>query len=126
MVKSGPVYLGDYVRAINGGKIGLGIVSKWNRNTTAGRIFEIPACGTMLLAERNTVIERLYEDGKEAVLFGAGQELIDKAAYYLERPEERRAIGQAGRRRCLANQCSWRHRVAEVLAELQAENLLPT
>jgi spore maturation protein CgeB len=124
VVKSGPIFLGDYVRAINGGKIGLGIVSKLNRNTTAGRIFEIPACGTMLLAVRNPVTERLYEDGKEAVLFGSTKELIDKAAYYLKHPEERKAIGQAGRQRCLANKCSWRHRVAEVLAELQARNLL--
>jgi spore maturation protein CgeB len=126
VVKSGPIYLGDYVKAINGGQIGLGIVSKWNRNHTAGRIFEIPACGTLLLAERNPVLERLYEDGKEAALFCTGQDLIEKAAYYLKHPEERRAMGLAGRQRCLANKCTWRHRVAEVLAELQAHALLAT
>lgn len=124
VVKSGPIFFEDYVKAINGGKIGLGLVSKWNRNATAGRIFEIPACGTLLLAEKNPVLAALYEDGKEAVFYSTPQEMIEKARYFLHHPEEREAIAAAGRRRCQANQCSWRDRVAQVLRELQGQGIL--
>jgi len=124
VVKSGPVYLEDYVKAINAGKIGLGIVSKWNRNHTSPRLFEIPACGTMLLAPRNEVVEKLFEDGKGVVFFKDSNELIEKAKYYLNHPEERKAIAAAGRQRCLANKWSWKDRVVEVLEELKDRSLL--
>ena len=99
-------------------------MSKLNRNATAGRIFEIPACGTLLLAERNPVLAGLYEDGQEAVFYSTPQEMIEQARYFLDHPEERQAIAAAGRRRCQANRCSWRDRVAQVLRELQGQGII--
>lgn len=114
-----------YVRVLTRGQIGLGIVSTWNRNHTAARVFEIPACGTMLLAVRNEVLSALYEEGREAEFFSTPEELVEKARYYLEHPEERDRIAAAGRERCLRNRCSWRDRVEQVLEELGREKLLP-
>ncbi len=119
IVRSGAVHASDYVKAINAGKIGLGIVSEWNRNETASRIFEITACGTMLLAMRTGTIERLYEDGKEIALFSNPQELVSKAKYYLEHEEVRKAIAEYGRTRCVKNRCSWKDRIVEILLYLE-------
>jgi spore maturation protein CgeB len=124
--RSGPVWEEEYVKALCSGKIGLGIVSKWNRNMTAGRIFEMPACGVFLLAVRNPVIQALYQEGVEAEYFSSAEELVQKARYYLEHDEERRKIALAGHRRCINSKYSWKDRVEEMLAEInglvQAKN----
>ena len=123
-VRSGSIYNEDYVKALNGGKIGLGIYSKWNRNTTAARVFEIPACSTMLLTIRTGVLEELYEDGKEAAFFDHPAELVQKVRYYLNNDTEREAIALAGKNRCINNQCSWKDRVSEVLTDLKSVGIL--
>lgn len=122
--KSGPIFGEDYVKAINAGKIGLGIVSEYNRNATAARAFEIPACGTMLLAMRTDVLETLYEDGKEAAFFDNEDELVEKASYYLNNDSERRNVAMRGRERCIANKCTWMDRVSEMLADLRSAGIL--
>ncbi len=123
-VLSGSIFNEEYVKALNGGKIGLGIYSKWNRNTTAARVFEIPACGTMLLALRTRVLEGLYKDGKEAAFFDHPAELVQKARYFLNNDTERDAIALSGRDRCIKNQCSWKDRVSEVLTDLKSTGIL--
>jgi len=119
VVKSGPIWGQDYVKSICCGKIGLGIVSKWNRNLTAGRIFEIPACGTFLLAERTPSIQSVYVEGKEAEFFSNSEELLEKAKYYLSHDKERQAIAKAGHERCITSRYSWKDRVREMLEKVE-------
>jgi spore maturation protein CgeB len=126
VVVSDAIYGEDYAKAINGGKIGLGIFSKWNRNATAGRAFEIPACGTFMLAQKTSVLEKLYEDGKDVVFFSNIEELVRQAKHYLESDAEREKIALAGRDRCLRNSCSWRDRVRQVLEDLDLQMLIKT
>lgn len=98
----------EYVSLIQGAKVGLGFVSEINGNETAGRCFEIPACGTFLLAPRTRQLQDLYREGEEAVFFGSPEELVDKARRYLIRDEgEREAIAHRGRERCLSSDYSW-------------------
>ena len=124
VIKSEWFYGPQYVEAINAGKIGLGFVSKWNRNETAGRCFEIPACGTMLLAVRTNILQDLYKEGKEAEFFSDPQELMDKAKFYLNNPDERKKIAKAGMERCILNKCSWKDRVGEILSDLSLRGLI--
>lgn len=124
IVKSGSIFGEDYVKAINAGKIGLGIVSEYNRNATAARAFEIPACGTMLLAMRTGVLKTLYEEGKEAAFFDDEDELVKKAIYYLNNDSKRRSVAIEGRKRCIANKCTWMDRVSEMLADLRRTGIL--
>jgi spore maturation protein CgeB len=78
-----------------------------NYNQTASRSFEIPACGTFLLAVRTPQHLAAYAEGREAEFFGDHAELVRKARYYLEHPEERRAIARRGQQRCVSSGYSW-------------------
>jgi len=97
----------EYVSLIQGAKIGLGFVSKINGNETAGRCFEIPACGTFLLAPRTRQLQDLYREGVEAEFFDSPEELVMKARRYLESDGRREEIAQRGRDRCLSSDYSW-------------------
>jgi spore maturation protein CgeB len=97
----------DYLRCLVGARIGLGFVSEINRNQTAGRSFEIPACGTFLLAQRTEEHQRLYYEGKEADFFSSPQELVEKARFYLNDDEKRKQIAQRGYERCITSKYAW-------------------
>lgn len=63
------------------------------------RYWELPAQGCMLLSDRLPIhIPHNFEDGVHAAFFGDLEELLEKADYYLKRPEEARAVAEAGRR----------------------------
>lgn len=116
----------DYVRALKGARIGLCFVSVLNYNQTAARSFEIPGCGTFLLAVRTRQHSEAYREGVEAEFFGDHRELVEKARYYLEHKEEREAIARRGHERCISSGYSWDalmerdwRRVQEIYAQRQ-------
>lgn len=97
----------EYVYALKSTKIGLCFVSELNGNQTAGRSFEIPACGTFLLAMRTRQHMDCYAEGKEAEFFGSHQELVQKARFYLEHVDQRKEIAHRGYQRCVGSDYSW-------------------
>jgi glycosyltransferase involved in cell wall biosynthesis len=109
----------EYMRAILSFDVNVGIVSKWNRNHTASRTFQIPALGAFLLHERNEVVRELFREGVEAEFFGSADELVEKCRYYVAHPDERRRIAEAGRRRCLASGYFETNRIRDVLPLLE-------
>jgi len=117
--ESGIISEEDYLKILSCGSIGLGIVSKFNRNLTAGRTFEIPACGTFLLAERNSSTEKLYKENEEIVLFSTPEELLEKVKYYMKHVEERETIAKAGHLRCINSGYSWKDRVKEMMDSIE-------
>jgi hypothetical protein len=118
-VQGRPVVGLEYMRAILSLDVNVGIVSKWNRNHTASRSFQIPALGAFLLHERNEVIREYFREGEEAEFFGSDDELVEKCRHYVAHPEERRRIAAAGRARCLASGYFETDRVREVLPLLE-------
>jgi spore maturation protein CgeB len=109
----------EYARAIVSFDVNLGIVSKWNRNHTASRTFQIPALGAFLLHERNELVTRYFKEGEEAEFFGSDDELLEKCRHYLAHPEERRRIAAAGRQRCIESGYFEPDRVREILPALE-------
>lgn len=97
----------DYVWALKYAKIGLCFVSEWNSNQTAGRSYEIPACGTFLLAWRTREHLQHYKEGEEAEFFGDEIELVRKAQAYIANKERRQLIAESGHRRCKSSGYSW-------------------
>jgi spore maturation protein CgeB len=90
----------DYAKAICCTKIGLGFLSKLCPETATTRTFEIPACGTFLLAERTDEHLQYFKEGEEAEFFGCFEEMQDKIKYYLKNDELRRKIARQGMDRC--------------------------
>lgn len=100
MVRGPGLWGDDYARAFFGGRIGLGLLSRWMRDRHTCRTMEIPACGGLLLAERTEEHLELFEEGREALFFECEEELRRHVQYLLRHPAERVAIAEAGRRRC--------------------------
>ena len=120
----------EYVFALKHALVGLGFVSEWNYNETAGRSYEIPACGTFLLALRTREHQRDYREGEEAEFFGSEAELVAKARRYLADDDRRRAVAARGWKRCTTSGYSWREIMlrdwAAVSARMKARQSNPT
>jgi spore maturation protein CgeB len=67
------------------------------------RVFDVLACGGFLLAEDSPALRALFEPGVHLDVWANGEELVDKARFYLERPELRRQIADQGRAHVLAH-----------------------
>lgn len=89
----------DYNLALAGASIALCFLSKMNRDTYTRRCFEIPATGTLLLAERTSDLESLFTDGIEAIFFDSEEDLLQKVKALLSNPSSIKRISDAGQAR---------------------------
>jgi spore maturation protein CgeB len=117
--QGGEVYACDYARALTGAKIGLGFLRQICSDQHTTRTFEIPACGSMLLADRTDEHQEFFEEGKEAEFFGSVEELIEKVKFYLHNDAARERIASAGHRRCVRGRYAYIHRLATALDAVQ-------
>lgn len=85
----------DYVKALSGCLFALGSVSKWIPEKHTTRTFEIPACGTALLTEKNDEIAGFYNDN-EVIYYANNDELVEKVRYYLGNKAELKEITDRG------------------------------
>jgi spore maturation protein CgeB len=117
--QGGELYGDDYARALAGARIGLGLLrSTWpDQHTT--RTFEIPACGSMLLADRTDEHQSMFEESKEAEYFDTAEELVDKATFYCSNEAARQRLAQAGHVRCTRSKYAYIHRLEAALLALQ-------
>lgn len=118
--QGGEVYADDYARALTGASIGLGFLRKVCPDQHTTRTFEIPACGSMLLADRTEEHQDFFAEGSEAEFFGSEEELVDKARFYARHASARAKVAAAGRERCISGRYAYVHRLAETLAQVQA------
>lgn len=103
LAKLGPVLpaRGDeYVRALCSARIALAFLSKRNRDTVTRRCFEIPAAGTLMLAERTPELLELFSQ-EEAAFFGSSQELLEQAVKLCADEPRRARMAAAGHARLL-------------------------
>ena len=107
-----------YANLLRNSNIGIGLYSALNRNHTSGRIFEIPACNTMLVAKRNNILENLYKEDVEAIFFDCNKELFDKIVFYKKNHTLCNQIAEKGYLRLQNNKCSWVDRITDILKEL--------
>ncbi len=89
----------DYNKAICGARVALCFLSKLNRDTYTRRCFEIPASGTLMLAEYTEDLAGLFKAGEEADFFRTPSELAEKLDTYLRNEALRARVAEAGRRR---------------------------
>jgi spore maturation protein CgeB len=60
-----------------------------------GRIFEIPACGTLQITEFAEDLDLYYEPGKEILIYKDLDDLVAQVRYYLKHDEERERMAEA-------------------------------
>jgi spore maturation protein CgeB len=84
------------------------------------RTFEIAGCGGFQIADMRPRLPELFEPDREIVTFETADELKDKVDYYLDRPEQRQAIADAGYARAHAEH-TYRHRLLRLLRVLEGQ-----
>jgi hypothetical protein len=89
----------DYVHAVVGAKIAIGMVSKGNRDEHTSRSLEIPYAGGLLCAERTSEHLRMFKDGEEAVFWSSPEECVQVCRDLLANEARRRAIVANGMRK---------------------------
>lgn len=120
-IVSGEIYGDEYSKAISSASINLGFLRTICPDQHTTRSFEIPACGSMLLADRTTEHQELFEEGKEAEYFSSEDELVDKAVFYSKNKVSRQRIARNGLKRSRSSGYSYCDRmksVLEVVSEL--------
>lgn len=118
-------YGDEYVKTINGMSIALHFLRHENRDEQDSRTFEIPACGTFMIAERSRKHEVFFRENEEAVFFDMKDDLIEKVRYFLANPEEAKRIAEAGRRRCIESGYDHHSRMKALLEKVECiENTL--
>ena len=108
----------DYNKALSAFDISLCFLRKMNFDLQTTRTMEIPACGSMLVAERTAEHEALFKDRKEAVFFSSNEELYDLCKYYLAHEYERKIIANEGHRRCIEAGYSNKEMIRSVLMKV--------
>jgi len=92
----------EYVAAIQGSKICLGLLSKGNRDLHTQRSLEVPFAGGLFCAERTTEHQEIYEEGKEAVFWADATECATICKKLLSDDALRESIRLAGMRKIRA------------------------
>jgi spore maturation protein CgeB len=82
-----------------------------------GRTFEIPGCGGFQLTEYVPHLERYFELEREVSVYRTTEDLIERIAYWINNPEERRDVAAAGYRRVMAEH-TYDHRFASIFASM--------
>jgi hypothetical protein len=117
-LQGGEVYSDDYARALTGSRIGLGFLRTCCPDQHTTRTFEIPACGSMLLADRTGEHQDLFTEGEEAEFFGSVEELLEKSRFYTANEAARARVARRGYERCVKGRYAYIHRLSDALGAL--------
>lgn len=78
------------------------------------RTFKIPLAGGFQIVDNNSSLKKYFTDGKDIVIAKNKKEWIEKIKYYIEKPELRKKMSEAGRKNVLHNH-TYHHRVKQLL-----------
>jgi Glycosyl transferases group 1 len=115
----------DYVAAMQGAKICLGLLSKGNRDLHTQRSLETPYAGGLFCAERTSEHKQLYEEGVEAVFWNDANECAKVCKELLRDNALRARILQAGMNRARANKVGNEDMCKTVLEKVLASKSTP-
>jgi spore maturation protein CgeB len=87
------------------------------RSQIKGRTFEVPGSGGFLLTDRVPHLEDYFELDREVGVFDSTEDLIERVGWWLDHPDERQAVADAGYRRVLAEH-TYDHRFEQIFATI--------
>lgn len=98
--------------------LSLGLLSHGNRDLYTTRSFEIPACGGVLLAERTSEHQLLFEDGVEALFWDTADECSNAAKKFINNPQSLTTIRDRGNSHVLSAGLGHEDICKQILASL--------
>lgn len=114
-----PVWEADYARAISDASATLCFFSKQNNDELTSRVFEIPACGGLLLSWRTKRLTEIFEDRSEAFFFSSIEELLEVSRALAKSPALVERTKQRGMRRLATSRYSVVDRCEDALSVLR-------
>jgi spore maturation protein CgeB len=114
----GPAMADDYYKVLNNAKIALCFLNVKAGDTYTTRSLEIPASGTLLLAEETEDHKNLFKENKEAVFFNNKNDLLEKIRYYLSNNNERQQIAKFGRKKMRQLDLTWKSNLKKIFFEI--------
>jgi spore maturation protein CgeB len=108
----------EYNKALCGSRMALVLYSSLNNDVYTRRCFEIPATGTLMIAQRNSIMEKLYTEDEEAVYFDSMDDLCEKVRQLLDDREKADKIAAAGCRRASISGYDVTSRARDILTSL--------
>ena len=115
----------EYSALLSNAKISLVFLSAKNRDVYTRRCFEIPACGSLLMAPRTKELQQLFREGEEAVFWNSAEDLVSRVNHYLKNDKLRATTATAGRIRLLHDGHDEYARARQIIAwadKLREEN----
>lgn len=85
-----------------------------------GRNFEVPGCGGFILTERLPHLEEYFAYDGEIGVYSGEATLAERITWWLDHPDERAAVAEAGYQRVLAEH-TYDHRFAAIFADLHLQ-----
>lgn len=114
------LYGASYNETINNAKASLVFFSKVNNDNYTRRVFEIPATKTTMICEHTEEMTKLFEDGKEVLLFKDISELLKIAQKLESNTNAFDEIGLAGHQRLLKDGHEIKDRVREIVEKAKS------
>lgn len=112
----------EYIKIFNSTDININLHSSSERDGVDPfgdfvnpRTFELAAAGAFQLVDSRSLLSEVFVPGVEVATFDSVPDLRDKMAYYLQHPEERKRIAEAGRARVLKDH-TYAHRIEQMLS----------
>jgi spore maturation protein CgeB len=88
------------------------------RHTT--RTFEIPACGTALLTERNPETESFFSE-EEVIFYHSVEEMVNKIKYYKKNPALLQKLTENGRQRVINDGRDYKSILQKLLTSMEID-----
>jgi hypothetical protein len=112
------IYADAYAWALSGARISVGFLRQICPDQHTTRTFEIPACASMMIADRTDEHLMFFKEGQEADFFSSEEEFLDKIRFYLAHEALRERIALRGYQRCVDSGYSYRARLEVAIAGL--------
>jgi spore maturation protein CgeB len=109
----------DYIAAIQGAKICLGLLSAGNRDLHTQRSFEVPYAGGLFCAQRTTEHQDLYAENQEAVFWSDAEECAEHCKRLLANDDLREEIRLKGMERVRSIKAGNEDLCRRILSEVQ-------
>lgn len=113
------IYGADYAKILSSYQFSWGSLSKWIPELHTTRTFEIPACGTALITERNSETQLFFNED-EAIFYDNLDEMIEKIKTYQNNLPELEILTQKGLNRVNSDGRDYESIIKNILGRIKS------